>query len=60
MNNKKFEILLKVINVLSVITLEKYWKNGITLAFKKECTRSIQQPGNFSKSINQRLETTTS
>jgi hypothetical protein len=36
MNNKKFGILLRVINFLSIITLEKYWKNGIKFVFKKK------------------------
>jgi|GEM_PF-5566012 len=36
MNNKKFGILLNVINILSIITLEKYWKNGFKLVFKKK------------------------
>ncbi|WP_184549758.1 hypothetical protein [Mucilaginibacter sp. FT3.2] len=36
MNNKRFGILLQVINILSIITLEKYWKNGIKVTFKKK------------------------
>jgi hypothetical protein len=39
MNNKKFGLLLSVINVISVITLEKYWKNGFKITYKKK-----QQP----------------
>lgn len=36
MNDKKFKLLLKVINFLSVVSLEKYWKNGIKIVFKKK------------------------
>ncbi|MEO3403541.1 hypothetical protein AAFN85_06540 [Mucilaginibacter sp. CAU 1740] len=36
MNDKKFKTLLKVINVLSIISLEKYWKNGVKISFKKK------------------------
>jgi hypothetical protein len=42
MNNKKFRILLAVINVLSIITLEKYWKNGIRFVFKKKKKNQIK------------------
>jgi len=36
MNDKKFKLLLRVINFLSVVSLEKYWKNGIKIVFKKK------------------------
>ncbi|UOE52382.1 hypothetical protein MTO98_14975 [Mucilaginibacter sp. SMC90] len=36
MNDKKFKLLLKVINFLSVVSLEKYWKNGFKIVFKKK------------------------
>ncbi|QEC78696.1 hypothetical protein [Mucilaginibacter ginsenosidivorax] len=35
MNNKKFGLLLSVVNVLSVVTFEKYWKRGFKITFKK-------------------------
>lgn len=36
MNDKKFKLLLKVINFFSVISLEKYWKNGVKIGIKKK------------------------
>ena len=36
MNDKKFKLLLRVINFLSVVSLEKYWKNGVKVVFKKK------------------------
>jgi hypothetical protein len=36
MNNKRFELLLKVINFLSIVTLEKHWRNGVRFVFKKK------------------------
>jgi len=34
--------LLAVINILSIITLEKYWKNGIRFVFKKKKNESFK------------------
>jgi hypothetical protein len=40
MDNKKFGILLTLINFFSTITLEKFWKNGVKLVFKKKKSES--------------------
>jgi len=44
MNNKKFGLLLSVVNVLSVITLEKYWKRGFKITFKKNQAQAASTP----------------
>jgi hypothetical protein len=39
MNNRRFAILLTVINTVNVIALGKYWKNGFKIVFKKSDDR---------------------
>lgn len=53
MNDKKFKLLLKVINFLSVVSLEKYWKNGVKIVFKKKKKNSdIHYPSSEVESVS--------
>jgi hypothetical protein len=36
MNNRNFGLLLSAINVLSIVTFEKYWKHGIKITWKRK------------------------
>ncbi|AYL95787.1 hypothetical protein [Mucilaginibacter celer] len=44
MNDRKFKLLLKVINFLSVVSFEKYWKNGVKIVFRKKKRNDSHQP----------------
>ena len=52
MNNKKFKLLLKIINFLSVISLEKYWKNGVKITFKKKRENDLNHSPSEIESVN--------
>ncbi|QEM02516.1 hypothetical protein DIU31_002900 [Mucilaginibacter rubeus] len=53
MNDRKFKFLLKLINFLSFVTMEKYWKNGIRIVFKKKKKNNeIRYPSSEVESVS--------